>query len=623
MNVMRTNKYLNKVLTVGAFCTGLWVMSSCEDFLTVLPTDTITEEDFWNTSTDLDNVRAAAYRQMANTTSRIIYWGELRSDNLTLNDMTQNEIRNVQQGILMPTNSMFDWSTFYRGINMCNLVLEQGDIMTEPGNEVDPTFRQSDWLPIKSEMLALRALYYFYLIRAYRDVPFITHAVRTDVDARSCTDTQTPGVNILGQLISDLEGCWKNAADNYGNDDDNTGRFTKRGIQALLADMYLWRGCMLENNSVKGDVVLSLAGDTLTSAEIETLKDSCYTMSNAYCDSIMAYFQEEYDEDVEDGTITTTSTSNFDYPYLQQMTTRGSTSVSDNLYEDLWANDNSAEAIFQIKFDGSDVTNSVPYTYFSSVSSSTLSAGYMVGANILYANASDENYDVTTGFGVTDIRLLETFYYQTSSSPRARIHKNIASSVTIENIEDMSEGCTASWRLASDGSQNWPIYRLTDIMLIKAEALARSVSSSTVASSGNAVAKGFDLCNAIFERSNPALSATSTLGTAEEFASDRLRTDYATGQSLTAEDLLLLIYQERQREFVCEGKRWFDIARQCEAGYSEGTNETVLSTFISVSSSVQTRLRRLYAMYNPIYSEEININENLVQNPVWARYTTK
>ena len=626
---MRTNKILNKVLTVGAFCTGLWVTSSCEDFLTVLPTNSIVEEDFWTSSTDLDNVRAAAYRQMADAgiTSRILYWGELRSDNFTQNDMTQTDISYVQQGILMPTNSMYNWASLYKGINICNLVLEQGDLMTETGNEVDPTFRRSDWLPMKAEMLAMRALYYFYLVRAYRDVPYVTTAVRTDEEARARTDGQTPGVNILGYLIEQLEECESYAADNYGNDDENTGRITQRGVQAILADMYLWRGCMLENNSVKGDVVVNSSGDTLTTSEITALKDSCYEKAIEYSDAILDYFQEEYDEDLADGTITQTKTLVFGFPYLTRLSNRGYTNITDDICTELWGESNSSEAIFQLKYDGTDLLNSTPYSYFSASTSSLTTAGYVVGASILYSSATGSNYNPTSGYGVTDIRLLETMYYDATSSPRSRIHKNIASGVTIANLQDVSEGLSGTTTRSYSSSQSWPIYRLTDIMLIKAEALARSVSSSTTASSGNAVDEGYTLVNAIFERSNPALSATSSLGASEEYASDRLRTDYATGNSLTAADLLELVYHERQREFVGEGKRWFDIVRQCEAGYSDGTNETVLSTFISLSSSVQNRLRRLYGVYSPIYSEEININGvenggNLTQNPVWARYSS-
>ena len=145
--------------------------------------------------------------------------------------MSQTTISYLQSAVLQPTEAIFDWSGFYTGINYCNLVLEQGEAMTVEGKEVDPSFTRRDWNIAKSEVMALRALYYFYLVRAYRDVPFVTKSVRTDAQARNERPEATPGVAILGELISELEANVGTAAENYGNQSDNKGRFTKRSIQ--------------------------------------------------------------------------------------------------------------------------------------------------------------------------------------------------------------------------------------------------------------------------------------------------------------------------------------------------------------------------------------------------------
>ena len=118
-------KYINKMFVTAGLITSLG-LTSCDDYLTVLPTDKITEQDFWKDKNDLDNVRAAAYRQFAtaDVISRVIYWGELRADNFTLNKMDETNILNLQQAVLMPTDGMFDWSAFYTGINFCNQILD-------------------------------------------------------------------------------------------------------------------------------------------------------------------------------------------------------------------------------------------------------------------------------------------------------------------------------------------------------------------------------------------------------------------------------------------------------------------------------------------------------------------
>ena len=68
---------------------------------------------------------------------------------------------------------------------------------------------------------------------------------------------------------------------------------------------------------------------------------------------------------------------------------------------------------------------------------------------------------------------------------------------------------------------------------------------------------------------------------------------------------LKLAFNERQREFLGEGKRWYDIVRECEF---RGATKDVLSDWVGLSSVVRNRLRSLWSLYNPIYLEELKVN---------------
>ena len=50
-----------------------------------------------------------------------------------------------------------------------------------------------------------------------------------------------------------------------------------------------------------------------------------------------------------------------------------------------------------------------------------------------------------------------------------------------------------------------------------------------------------------------------------------------------AQELLDLLYRERQREFVAEGKRWFDIVRRAE--FSNDAKAT-LNSYTSLQAGV-------------------------------------
>ena len=107
--------------------------SSCTDWLTIYPQDRVVEENFWEDKNDLEGVRYGAYRQMAQTVSKLAVWGDLRSDSYAVNsvDHSSQGNRNTYIEIIngMPDSSMdvFDWGGIYTTINYCNKVLQHGE----------------------------------------------------------------------------------------------------------------------------------------------------------------------------------------------------------------------------------------------------------------------------------------------------------------------------------------------------------------------------------------------------------------------------------------------------------------------------------------------------------------
>lgn len=176
--------------------------------------------------------------------------------------------------------------------------------------------------------------------------------------------------------------------------------------------------------------------------------------------------------------------------------------------------------------------------------------------------------------------------------------------------------------LRSQLASNGQLYRLTDMMLIQAEAIARKRTPSA-----DELKKGYQLVQEIFKRNNKGLEKKSA-GSIENLTETTVAKmgtieDYWTnlGNAATRDNLLKLVYRERQREFFGEGKRWFDIVRQGE--YAANDVASVLNNFTTLKSAVRNRLKAHKALYCPVYDEEIKVNTNLVQNPVWERYVKK
>ena len=140
--------------------------------------------------------------------------------------------------------------------------------------------------------------------------------------------------------------------------------------------------------------------------------------------------------------------------------------------------------------------------------------------------------------------------------------------------------------------QDWIIYRLADVYLMQAEAYAMKGDSASLS-------KSQALVNTI--RSRAGLSATG--------ASDKL------GQ-------IRIILLERQREFFCEGKNWFDLVRigsRSDAGFKDFFIEQVLQVAsASTSAMIRAILQDNNSWYLPIHTDELTANKLLVQNPYYA-----
>ncbi len=600
---MKRNNIL-KVFVSG--CVLLGGLTSCEDFLTLHPTNQITEEEFWEDKGDLENGMMACYKQMTNSNllSRVIYWGEVRSDNTAIKDMSQAYLVNYKDGVLQYTESMFSWSAFYTAINYCNKVIENVPLV----GERDPSFSEGEQWQYTTEAKTLRALNYFYLVRAFRDVPLVFSSISTDAEALVSDFPQTAGLTIMDSLIADLDTIKNLGVTEYGTSSKNYGRITRNATYALLADMYLWRACMLKNAAAKG-YVFNPGSKSNTEATADAQSTADLRKVIEYCDYVINAIKEKNDNNsIFNGSSSNSQTGNDQKTRYPLIWIENDFATSDEVYNDIFGNKNSQESIFEVQFDGSSNVNSA-WTSIMTTTGSGI-AGKLVTINDkMYASISSVAPDA--GFGKGDLRALEN---TNLTGATAKIDypytKGTYTSLSVESMSDMSKGIdNTSTTTRSDGSNahNWIVYRLSDVMLMKAEAIARLEDS-------NLLKEGFLLTNAIFQRSNPKVSADGSVsgenGTAG-MTSDRFSDDYYSGK--TAANLLTLVYNERQREFLGEFKRWFDLVRYAEANNS---TEDALDLMGS-GKTLKTRLRRLDSFYNPVYENELKVNTNLKQNPAW------
>ena len=232
MKIMKNKWFKSALLAVAGMS-----MTSCGDFLEIYPLTMVYEDNYWNEKNDVDQIVTGCYTRMQDDDflRRLFIWGESRSDNTRRGfrssfSATSNEGYILSENILS-TNGYTDWSSFYSVIDRCNLVIERAPQVAE----VDPNYLPSDVQATIAEVTALRSLCYFYLVRAFKDVPYYTEAITNDEQELNLPATD--GDVIVRTLIQDLLTVYPNALRVWPKQngvDISYGRITQDAILAMV-----------------------------------------------------------------------------------------------------------------------------------------------------------------------------------------------------------------------------------------------------------------------------------------------------------------------------------------------------------------------------------------------------
>ena len=547
---------------VGCGCaTAALGLSSCSDFLDILPMNDVVLENYWTQKSDVDAVRSSCYvaLQSSDAMQRIGIWSELRSDNLFAGANVPNEVNEILKENILSTNSYCNWSEIYKCINRCNIVCHYAPQVQRD----DPNYSEAEMRSDVAEMSALRALCYFYLIRAFRDVPYSTEP--SIDDTQNYIKAATPFNDVLDSLITNLESvkdqCVRRyqlervSGSSYTLPDENTSRITRVAIWAILSDLYLWKGDW--DNAIK------------------------------YADMVINYKKEQYEEllarvgDIKD----------IDYidgiPMILEMP-EGSNTCGHS-YNEIFGDGNSFESIFELKFSHTD--NNWVGNYYGSDNTPN---GRLKGNELTFTSMENVITNKNSLFKSTDGRFYESFRASGSAMYIGKYVRNEVSyktkSITNEASLDLQG------RVRSSNNANWIFYRLSDMLLIKAEALVERGLDGDFD-------EAFKLVNIVNKRAN---NLTQTLKS----------TDYTTSKN----EMANLVMNERRREFMFEGKRWFDLVRRSRRdGNTTYLVSCVKSKYESKdANAIAIKMADPNIIYFPYAKNELKVNPLLQQNPAFT-----
>jgi starch-binding outer membrane protein, SusD/RagB family len=482
-------KSINKKIKLSILTAGLSIltMTGCKEFLQVEPQSQVSIAEAFSTVADATNSVIGVYDELMGDNGygiRVNMYYPYDSDEIIVSGNLDNGRRGIgrYQHLLTNVEIRNPFLQMYRGIEKANLCIEQIPLMTayNSGTETE----KKELKRLHSEALTLRAQFYLELIRNWGDVP------APMVPAYRQTDLFLPKANrdeTYDKLIADL----KTAQDLVGWRTEiapRSERITKGAIKALRAKIALYRGGFSLRQSGK----MERGANYL----------DFYKIARDECAEIMAK--------------------------------RGEHTLNP-IFEDIWKKHLSAfqldpfgEILFEVGAGGSNSNSDSRMANYNGPSMNAASrygsggGGLLVLPNYFYAfDSTDTRRDVST-----------TLYAVLANNNK-----------TPRRLGEITDGkFRKDWRnpllpgTALNPGYNWPLIRMSDVILMFAEAENEINGSPTAA----AIAAYEEVRKRAFtNKTSPAIGKTPT--------------DKA--------GFFNAIVNERYLEFASEGIRKFDLIR--------------------------------------------------------------
>ncbi|TYP97627.1 SusD-like starch-binding protein associating with outer membrane [Sphingobacterium allocomposti] len=436
-------------------------VTGCDSFLDREPLNQVTNDNYFNSETNANAAAVGMYRTMTssfNYGQSMIIVPEFSANHVS-HSSAFPEYENFKTHEVTAINPWIAnmWQGAYTTINAANNIIARVPEMEE-GSITDEKRDQ-----FIGEAKFVRALHYFFLVRAFGAVPL---KLTPTTEEENIAIPQSGPEEIYEQIVTDLTESMEQLPDAHETSDATKGRATKAAAQALLAKVYLY--------------IAARTGDYRPAAET----------AKALIASQM--FQL----------------------------------VSD--FRSIWETENAAESIFELQFDD-QTTN-------------PLAAVANDNASMLFYAKDSTVADI---FDEEDRR--RSFSIVKGSRDRYYIGK---------------------FPNANPPSQNLPLLRLAEILLIHAEAEAR-------------------LNNAVTDEAFNSLKQVL----------DRAGTTKEKSEFANVEDFVRFVQEEKERELLFEGETWFDLSR----------TKLALQKYPTLTSE--------NSLVYPIPSSQILLNPALEQNP--------
>lgn len=515
-------------------------LAACSDYLEIYPENALPADKYWQSKGDVEATLFAGYYTLRSSVeSCLIPWGELRAGCIRNEAKGGSSLQNLN---IQPGNSVCSWGAMYQIVNDANLVLANA----ERAQAADNTYKPEEMASHLTEAYFLRALAYFYIVRNWRDAPLQLIPAETDNVAYNLPKSSE--ADILAQIKSDLQTAidLQAAKDYFDTTWETKGRATRWAIYALAADVALYSQDFQQAIEY-ADMILDSKSVTAPRFMPTATHSSWFAMFNPG-NSDESIFELQYSIEKRDNNTAQNNTQSNNLPILF------------GNYGDL---------------------NSATHTY-------------------CYSSAMVSLFLDDIEAVKTQTKMLDPgdLYVRTCNGAVNKLSANDTKGYCWKYYGGSTLTTT---RTAATFDPNFIIYRVADVMLMKAEALAMRSAGGNAADNAEALA----LVNKIRQRTNlpPATVSDGSLV-----------------------ELLHAILHERIMELAGEGKAWYDFLRlgryKAPGSGIDFKQEFLINSVMQFNESASSKVIRQVlgnedAWYLPVKDKELTTNPELTQNPYY------
>lgn len=253
---------MKKIVSVFLIAIVMTLSNSCKSYLDQVPDDVLTIDKIFSSKEFVDSYLANIYSNIPNELmQRYINSNHsgpwIASSDEAMYNWDFNYSNNMNKSTWAATDGTVSafWTDYYKSIRSAT------DFISKINGANAIEINDAQKLRYKAEARALRALYYFWLVRMYGPVPLINTVLEPDAPLSDLLVERNTFDECINFIVTELDAAYVNLPEKPINDE--YGRMTKGVVKAYKAQVLLLSASPLFNGNTDMAKLTSKAGTPL------------------------------------------------------------------------------------------------------------------------------------------------------------------------------------------------------------------------------------------------------------------------------------------------------------------------------------------------------------------------